>query len=76
MQVDLSDADIELLTEILSGVISDLSPEIADTDNPTYRRELKERRARIRELLVRVGAPEAAQDPLTLRSTGTSPLLG
>ncbi len=76
MQVDLSDADVELLTDILSGVISDLSPEIADTDNPTYRRELKERRARIRELLARVGAEEAAPDPVTLRSTGTAPLLG
>jgi hypothetical protein len=57
MHVDLSDADVELLTEILTGVISDLSPEIADTDNPRYRQQLRERRARIVGLLKLLGQP-------------------
>lgn len=43
MQVDLSAADVDLLAEVLESVLSDLSPEIADTDNPEYRRSLKER---------------------------------
>lgn len=58
MNIDLSDADAELLAEILSRTISDLSPEIADTDNPIYRKELKERRDRMRDLLGRVGGSE------------------
>ena len=61
MQLDLSDVDAELLREVLDSVVRDLSPEIADTDNPAYRRELKERRDRLRTMLDFLGGPLGAQ---------------
>ena len=57
----LSDVDAELLREVLDSVVRDLSPEIADTDNPAYRRELKERRDRLRAMLDLLGGPVGAQ---------------
>lgn len=54
MNIELSDDDARFLTEILESEISDLSPEIADTDNPTYRRGLRERREHMRALLGKV----------------------
>src|SRR5437016_2839146 len=61
MQLDLSDDDAELLRDVLDSVVRDLSPEIADTDNPYYRRELKERRDRLRGVLDVLGGPLGAQ---------------
>jgi len=52
--LEISDDDARLLKEILESEISDMSPEIADTDNPTYRRELKEKREQMRALLGKV----------------------
>jgi hypothetical protein len=43
----LSDEESALLREVLDAAISELSPEIADTDNAGYRRMLKERRDRL-----------------------------
>jgi hypothetical protein len=51
MQLQLSDDDVVLLREVLASVVGDLSPEIADTDNPSYRRELKLRRDRLQAML-------------------------
>jgi hypothetical protein len=39
-----------LLGDLLDGTIRDLSPEIAGTDNPAYRRELVERREQLRAI--------------------------
>ena len=61
MQLDLSNGNAELLREVLDSVVRDLSPEIADTDNPAYRRELKERRDRLRAMLDVLGGPVGAQ---------------
>jgi hypothetical protein len=54
MRFDLTDEELELLTEVLESVVSDLSPEIADTDNPIYRRELIARRNSLRSILEKV----------------------
>jgi hypothetical protein len=59
MQIELSDDETQLLREILDSVVSDLSPEIADTDNPDYRRSLMERRSHIRLILAKLGVPAA-----------------
>ena len=48
MVVELSDELSEELGNTLGAVIADMSSEIADTDNPGYRRELKARRERLR----------------------------
>jgi hypothetical protein len=57
MQVELSDDEVELLREVLDTTVADLSPEIADTDNPFYRRGLVGRRDHIRAILDKLGGP-------------------
>ena len=56
-QLELDDDDIQLLREVLTAEVSDLSPEIADTDNPAYRRTLIARRDRLRSILSALGGP-------------------
>jgi hypothetical protein len=51
MKLELSDDDARLLHEVLDTVVSDLSPEIADTDNPQFRRSLEQRRDRLKAIL-------------------------
>ena len=50
MMVELSDELSEELNLTLAMAISDMSSEIADTDNPGYRRELEARRVRLRSI--------------------------
>jgi hypothetical protein len=57
MQVELSDDEVQLLREVLDSAVTDLSPEIADTDNPFYRRSLVERREHMRAILDKLGGP-------------------
>ena len=57
MRLELDEGDRQILREVLYSVVQDLSPEIADTDNPTYRRDLKSRRDRLRAVLERLGGP-------------------
>ena len=62
MELTMSDAEAVELRDLLDGSLGDLSSEIADTDNPSYRLALKERRVRlqaVRAQLVDVGAPVA-----------------
>lgn len=51
MELTLDRDDAALLERILSGYLSDLRMEIAGTDNPTWRRELKAEEGRVRALL-------------------------
>jgi hypothetical protein len=60
MNIELSDEEAQLLREILDSVVSDLSPEIADTDNPDYRRSLIDRRTHLRAILAKFGASPSA----------------
>jgi hypothetical protein len=46
--LELTADQVVLLADLLDGAIRELSPEIADTDNPAYRRELKEHREQLR----------------------------
>jgi hypothetical protein len=45
--VEFEADEVEDLRDVLDSAISDLGGEIADTDNPEYRRALKARRARL-----------------------------
>jgi hypothetical protein len=56
MQIELDDAQARLLKDVLTAYVSDMSPEIADTDNPAYRRDLETKREHLRAIL-------AALDP-------------
>jgi len=60
MRLELDDGDLQILREVLHSVVQDLSLEIADTDNPTYRQALKSRRDRLRAVLDRLGGPPEA----------------
>jgi len=60
MKLELSDALQEELRSTLATVLSDMSTEIADTDNAGYRRQLRERRERLREIQAQLGATNEA----------------
>lgn len=45
--LEFSDEELAELRALLDSAISDLSPEIADTDNPHYRTMLRGRRDRL-----------------------------
>lgn len=51
MQLDLSDDDVELLSEVLDTAVDRLTSEIGHTDNRVYRQNLKGRRDRLRGLI-------------------------
>jgi hypothetical protein len=44
MLIELTEAQQAELRELLRATLADLSSEIADTDNATYRQRLRERR--------------------------------
>jgi len=48
--VELTDEQQELLTDLLKGVLGDLSYEIADTDNSTFKDKLKKRRDALKSI--------------------------
>jgi hypothetical protein len=50
MMVELSDELEEELRSTLGEVITEMSSEIAATDNPAYRRKLEARRERLRSI--------------------------
>ena len=51
MKVELSDELAEELRVTVGDVVSEMSGEIADTDNAGYRRGLQARRERLRSIL-------------------------
>lgn len=55
MELALSDDETSALTGVLNGAISDLSMEIADTDNPGFRAGLTSRRDHLRAVRRRIG---------------------
>jgi hypothetical protein len=58
--IELSAEERDDLAELLAGALGDMSSEIADTDNPSYRAELMARRDRLRAVAERVSASRAA----------------
>jgi hypothetical protein len=69
MIVNLSDELEEELRATLAGVISDMSSEIAGTDNPQYRLGLKERRQRLGAIVDSLGQLAAANGSRTSGAT-------
>jgi hypothetical protein len=56
MNLELDAAELDAVRDALSSTIRDLSPEIADTDNPQFRRELKARRDLLVAVVARLSA--------------------
>lgn len=50
MDVTLSEPLVEELRALLDGALGDLSSEIADTDNPEFRVDLRVRRGRLQDI--------------------------
>ena len=48
MNLSLTDAEAELLRELLDSALKDMSYEISDTDLPSYKAELRTRRETMR----------------------------
>lgn len=56
MKIELTSVQAEELCRLLDLSLGELSSEIADTDNPGYRVQLKERRAHLEEIRRLLGA--------------------
>lgn len=57
MNLQLEPAQVDLLREVLDSTFRDLRYEVADTDNSTFKTELRNREQALRELLDLVGGP-------------------
>lgn len=55
MQIDLTDAELALLRDILRSSYDDLREEVYKTEGSDYKRELKAREQVIRSLIQKVG---------------------
>jgi len=51
MTIDLNPADAAVVHELLTARLGDMSTEIAATDNPTYRKMLRDRRDAVRRVV-------------------------
>jgi len=54
MELTLTPDELDVLRDVLRSAVSDLSPEIADTDNPAYRRTLEHRRDLLRAVVAKL----------------------
>jgi hypothetical protein len=60
MELTLDDEQAEELHRLLTQALGDLSSEIADTDNPVFKRTLRERRQQLHAIGVQLGSvPES-----------------
>ncbi len=55
VRITLNDEELEVLRSTIAAALSDLGEEIVGTDNPDYRRGLRERRQHLSDLMVRLG---------------------
>jgi hypothetical protein len=62
MRIELTEAQQGELRELLRATLADLSSEIADTDNVTYRSGLRERRVILESVLTLLDG-EPGTDP-------------
>ena len=56
MKIELTNEQAAELRELLQGALGDLSSEIADTDNPSYRDGLRARRVLLEGVLTQLGS--------------------
>jgi hypothetical protein len=59
MMIELTEAQQAELQQLLRGALADLSSEIADTDNPSYRDGLRDRREVLQSVLTLLGGTPA-----------------
>ena len=59
MDLHVDDAHVSVLRDVLDAALRDLRYEIADTDNPHFKRRLRNRESVLRALLEPLGGPLA-----------------
>ena len=57
MHLELDDEQVEALHSLLDATVRQMSHEIADTDTPSYRTMLRQRREALQRILDAVGGP-------------------
>jgi hypothetical protein len=62
MDVELSPEESEAVRQALRSYLSDLRMEITDTDNPEYRRTLRDERATLERAMAKLGETASAAD--------------
>ncbi len=60
VRIELSEADVATLKDVLDSYLSDLRMEIADTDRMDFREGLKDRKKVLESLMDRIGAAGSA----------------
>lgn len=66
MHLELSKDEAVELRDLVTWYLGDLSSEIADTDNPAFRRKLRDRQdllLRVRNALTAQNSPQTLTDP-------------
>lgn len=58
MELRLGEDDVVVLGDVLTRYLGELSAEISHTDNPGYRRRLRDRREALRRVLAALHADE------------------
>jgi hypothetical protein len=56
VQLEVTAEELQALRDLLDGALSDMSMEIADTDNPGYRTGLRDRRERLQSVRAKLGS--------------------
>ena len=57
MELHLDDDHAEILREVLNRAWREARYEISDTDNASYKRDLRERNEKLGEILAQLGGP-------------------
>jgi hypothetical protein len=59
MQIDLEPEALAVLRDLVQTTVREMSPEIADTDNPEYRQMLRHRREVLQSIIAALGPAPA-----------------
>ena len=62
-EITLTDDESAAIEKALLSYLRDLRGEIADTDNPAYKRELREERATLESAIAKLGGPSGGSQP-------------
>lgn len=71
MEVSLTPEESAVVRKALRSYLSDLRAEIVDTDNPSYKRGLREERASLEAAVAKLDDASRGQDPVTVTAART-----
>lgn len=71
MEVSLTPEESAVVRKALRSYLSDLRAEIVDTDNPAYKRDLRDERTSLEAAVAKLDDASRGQDPVTVTATRT-----